>query len=225
MRLVRFSLAALGWLILLGSERPARGEVPFGVTSASSAERGAKGRKVLTVRPASIADLADLQVGDIVLAINGYPVEKDDDEDGIVGMMPGGAALQIVVFRAGKRLILMGKMPPALAVVKPPPEAPPPAPDPKPRVEPEPPPQASRVEAPPSEPGPLLVRLPPGALDAGIDDPPAPQEEQALPAAVTQVAPPPRPPPPTPPPPPPGPKVPEVLPEGVMSVDDVSVGR
>jgi serine protease Do len=86
---------------------------------------------VAQVEPNSPAGQAGLQRGDVILEVNGSPIESYDAFRNAVAAMPPGTTIQLLVSRSGKtsqRSLTLGERPGARAQAQPSPQKPPEAP-------------------------------------------------------------------------------------------------
>jgi serine protease Do len=70
------------------------------------------GARVVAIKDNSPAQLAKLQVDDIILQLNGVPVENDNHLVSMVGMSEVGKELPIVIYRGGKSMRMQVKVAP-----------------------------------------------------------------------------------------------------------------
>jgi serine protease Do len=83
----------------------------FGPTMA--AELGmplATGTRVKTVMPRGPADLAGIRVGDVILKLDGTPVEDDAHLVNLVGLVEVGKKVSLEVFRDGKTIVIQAEV-------------------------------------------------------------------------------------------------------------------
>ena len=65
-----------------------------------------RGALVSSVEPGSAADKAELQAGDVILGVNGAPVDDSVDLPRIIGEMRPGSEIKLEIWRSGKSRIV-----------------------------------------------------------------------------------------------------------------------
>lgn len=95
----------LGLMLLpaLAAEKP---RAMFGVVPEPAVADGADGLLVRAMHPASPARVAGVQVGDVILSLNGHRVTSREEMRAILRKLAPGDVLQVDVFQAGVRRTL-----------------------------------------------------------------------------------------------------------------------
>ena len=97
----KWCLGALLLLPVLAAEKP---RVMFGVVPDAALEQNGLG--VRAVRPASPAQAAGLQVGDVILALNGTAVSSKEEMRAVLQRLAPGDVLRVEVLQSGARRVL-----------------------------------------------------------------------------------------------------------------------
>ena len=97
----KLGLGALLLLPVLAAEKP---RVMFGVVPDAALEQNGLG--VRAVRPASPAQAAGLQVGDVILALNGTAVSSKEEMRAVLQRLAPGDVLRVEVLQNGDRRVL-----------------------------------------------------------------------------------------------------------------------
>jgi serine protease Do len=93
-------------------ERPERGYLGVGLQSVDEDIAGPlgipkdQGEIVTTVQPGTPADKAGLKQGDVIVAVNGKPVNPDETVSYLIANTPVGARIPLEVVRSGKRITI-----------------------------------------------------------------------------------------------------------------------
>ena len=97
-----------------GAPRPARRHHPGPHPGAGRrhASRAAGGAVIAHVEPGSAAARAGIAPGDVIVRANGQPIQDAGDLRNLVGLLPVGADLQIVLYRDGRERALGARVGP-----------------------------------------------------------------------------------------------------------------
>ena len=99
-QLVELGEVKRGWLGVQHTEITAQIAAEYGV------DPDRAGTLVLHVFPGDPADLADIEVGDVIVRVGQIPIEETEDLNREIGRLPAGTTVDIVVVRDGDELTL-----------------------------------------------------------------------------------------------------------------------